>query len=109
MRPMPLTICTTRWAVSFRNTPTVRISDGSRFTMSPTRAGDTCRGEGAKMNPMASAPMATASSASSSLVVPQIFTNMETSLARYGDGTRDRSAAPGSAAVTSVSPTRMAS
>ena len=43
--------------------------------MSRTLSMDTWRGDGAKMNPTASAPMATASSASSSLVVPQIFTN----------------------------------
>ena len=59
-----------------RNTPTVRISRGIRVTMSRTLLACTWRGEGAKMKPTASAPMATASSASSSVVVPQIFTNM---------------------------------
>src|SRR2546423_1521812 len=43
--------------------------------MSRTIVGLICRGEGAKMKPTASAPMATASRASSSLVVPQILTN----------------------------------
>ena len=34
------------------------------------------RGDGANTNPTASAPIATASRASSSLVIPQILTNM---------------------------------
>ena len=44
--------------------------------MSNTTAACTWRGDGAKMNPTASAPIATARSASSSLVMPQILTNM---------------------------------
>ena len=68
-------ISTTRAGSSLRNTPTLSTSLGIRRTMSRTRSIDTWRGDGAKMNPTASAPMATASSASSSLVVPQIFTN----------------------------------
>jgi uncharacterized protein (TIGR03083 family) len=43
--------------------------------MSDARPGAIWRGEGAKMNPTASAPMATARRASASLVVPQILTN----------------------------------
>src|SRR3546814_5777323 len=56
--------------------PTVRISGGSRLTMSAARP--TARNrfdDGTKLNPTASAPIATASSASSSLVIPQILTN----------------------------------
>src|SRR5688500_7697268 len=48
---------------------------GRRLTMSEAIPGAIWRGEGAKMKPTASAPMATASSASASLVVPQILTN----------------------------------
>ena len=44
--------------------------------MSYTCWGAICRGDGANTNPTASAPMATANKASSSLVMPQIFTNM---------------------------------
>src|SRR2546423_6193319 len=76
-KPVWLTISTTRSGVSLRNTPTVRISGGRRFTMSAARAGAIWRGDGAKMKPTASAPNATARSASSSLVVPQTLTNME--------------------------------
>src|SRR5581483_10270518 len=77
LSPVRPTTSTTRSGVSLRNTPTVRISGGSRFTMSRTTSGWTCRGLGAKTKPMASAPMATASSASSSLVTPQTLTNKE--------------------------------
>ena len=70
-------MATTRSGASLRNTPMVRISRGRRLTMSATLAGDTIRGDGAKTKPNASAPMATARRASSSLVVPQIFTNTE--------------------------------
>ena len=45
---------------------------GGRSRRPPAAA--TWRGEGAKMKPTASAPIATASSASSSFVVPQILT-----------------------------------
>src|SRR5437763_8791926 len=75
LSPAPLTTCTTRSGSSLRKTPTVRISGGSRRTMSRTIVGLIWRGDGAKMKPTASAPMATASRASSSLVVPQILTN----------------------------------
>ncbi len=74
-RPHLWTTSTTRWRASSRNTPTVTISAGRRLTISAARWGATWRGEGAKTNPTASAPMATASSASSSLVTPQTFTN----------------------------------
>src|SRR3954463_14709275 len=75
-RPDALTTSTTRSGSSFRNTPTVRTSGGRRRTMSRTCAGLTWRGDGAKMKPTASAPMATANRASSSVVVPQILTNI---------------------------------
>ena len=52
-----------------------RAADGERCRARP--AGAICRGDGAKTNPTASAPSATASSASSSLVMPQILTNIE--------------------------------
>ena len=86
--------------------------------MSAACWGATWRGEGAKTNPTASAPMATASSASSSLVIPQIFTNTAGRLRHTGSnypvtgsaaGTRGGTAAAGSAAVTSDSPTSTAS
>src|SRR5437016_2044476 len=80
LRPTLLTISTTRAGDSLRNTPMVMISGGRRLTMSATSAGEICRGDGAKMKPMASASIATASSASSSLVVPHTFTN---TLERY--------------------------
>src|SRR5205085_4519163 len=76
-KPVWFMMATTRSGVSSRNTPMVRISRGRRLTMSATLMGDTIRGEGAKTKPRASAPMATARRASSSLVVPQIFTNTE--------------------------------
>src|SRR3954468_11151592 len=60
---------------SSRKTPTVRISGGRRRVMLNTCCAAIWRGDGAKMKPTASAPMATASSASASLVVPQILTN----------------------------------
>ena len=43
--------------------------------MSPAAATETCRGEGAKITPMASAPSPTARRASASLVIPQNLTN----------------------------------
>src|SRR3954451_7463669 len=61
---------------SSRKTPTVRISGGSRRVMLKTCCAAIWRGDGAKMKPTASAPMATANRASSSLVMPQILTNM---------------------------------
>ena len=60
---------------SSRNTPTVRISGGRRRTMSRATFGAICRATGRRSKPTASAPMATASRASSSLVMPQILTN----------------------------------
>ena len=54
----------------------VRTSGGRRRVMSYTCCGAIWRGDGANTNPTASAPIATANSASSSLVMPQIFTNM---------------------------------
>ncbi|CAB4723737.1 unannotated protein [freshwater metagenome] len=88
--------------------------------MSYTASAVTCRGDGANTNPTASAPMATASKASSSVVIPQIFTNMtnDTVPVRTCRTARDiaqtrtrraRRAAAGSGAVTSVSPTSTAS
>ena len=89
--------------------------------MSRASAAETWRGEGANTNPRASAPMATARSASSSLVVPQIFTNTgvypvpPATAVRPACGVdcrltvRDRTAAAGSEARTSVSPTSTAS
>src|SRR5690606_8594946 len=65
----------TRSGASSRNTPTVRASAGSRRAMSRAVWGAIWRRDGAKMKPTASASMATASRASSSLVTPQIFTN----------------------------------
>ena len=57
--------------------------------MSRTVVGVTCRGlPGTKLKPSASAPMATARSASSSVVMPQIFTNT------HGDGTGSGRAHP---------------
>ena len=70
----------TRSGNSFRNTPTVRTSGGNRLTISDTLETATCRGDGAKTKPIASAPTATANKASSSLVIPQIFMN---TLRRY--------------------------
>ena len=70
------TMSMTRPGSSSRNTPTVRISGGSRRVMSYTCWAATWRVDGANTNPTASAPMATANSASSSLVIPQIFTNI---------------------------------
>src|SRR5947207_8064819 len=75
LRPTLLTISTTRAGDSLRKTPMVMISGGRRLTMSATSAGEIWRGEGAKTKPTASACMATASSASSSLVVPHTLTN----------------------------------
>ena len=76
MTPAWWTSLMTRAGSSSRNTPTVRISGGRRRVMSNTCCGATWRGDGAKTKPSASAPIATANSASSSLVMPQIFTNM---------------------------------
>src|SRR4051812_30513985 len=72
MRAVTSTTCA---GASSRNTPTVITSRGSRFTMSRAWSTVTCRRLGAKTNPSASAPSATASSASSSFVMPQILTN----------------------------------
>ena len=79
-------ISMTRPGSSSRNTPTVRISGGNRRVMSNACWGAIWRGDGANTNPTASAPIATANSASSSLVIPQIFTNMQVAqyLARDG-------------------------
>ena len=76
--PAALTISTTRREASSRNTPTVMISGGSRRAMSRAWVTAIWRGEGANTKPTASAPMATASRASSSLVIPQILTNTPT-------------------------------
>ena len=73
-RPMPFVISTTLFGASSRNTPTVRISGGSLWMIRSTTCGVTWRGDGANTNPTASAPNATASSASASEVMPQIFT-----------------------------------
>src|SRR5579863_5457237 len=80
--PIPLTISTTRDRDSLRNTPTVRISGGTRSMMRRTAWGATWRGEGANTNPMASAPSPTARSASASEVMPQIFTSTGSPLCR---------------------------
>src|SRR4051812_13839014 len=72
MRAVTSTTCA---GASSRNTPTVITSRGSRFTMSRAASTVTWRRLGANTNPSASAPRATASSASSSLVMPQILTN----------------------------------
>ena len=57
--------------------PTVMTPAGRRWRISATVSGTTWRGlPGAKMKPSASAPRATARSASSSLVMPQIFTHI---------------------------------
>ena len=143
LTPERWTRSTTRLGWSSRNTPTVRISGGSRRVMSKACCTAIWRGDGANTNPTASAPIATAKRASSSLVIPQIFTNMApvtvpprptpgqapfssrasegfvasegsvrvapASNPRMGYGRRARTAAAGSAAVTRVSPTRMAS
>ena len=74
-RRAPWAMSTTRWRVSSRNTPTVTISGGRRLTMSPAFCGAIWRGDGANTKPTASAPIATARRASSSLVIPQILTN----------------------------------
>ena len=125
LTPARWAISTTRPGSSSRNTPTVRISGGRRRVMSYTCCGAICRGEGAKMKPTASAPIATANSASSSLVMPQILTNMSSRTVPTARARRRERCAPrtasgwtdrmctiverGSAAVTSVSPTRIAS
>ena len=84
-RPTCPAISTTRRGDSSRNTPTVTISWGRRFTMSATAAGAIWRGDGAKMKPTAEAPMPTASRASASEVMPQILTNRPpASSAGYG-------------------------
>ena len=70
------TISIMREGVSLRNTPTVTVSGGRRLTISRASAGEICRGLGANTKPKASAPRATASNASCSLVMPQILTNM---------------------------------
>src|SRR5437764_13784156 len=75
LRPTVLTTSTTRSGVSLLNTPTVITSGGMRRAMWATTLVATCRGDGANTNPRASAPRATARSASSSLVVPHTFTN----------------------------------
>src|SRR6187549_663226 len=68
----------TRLGCSSRNTPTVRISGGNRRVMSYTCCAAIWRVDGANTKPTASAPIATANRASSSVVIPQIFTNMRT-------------------------------
>ena len=65
--------------------------------MSATAAGAICRGDGAKTNPTAEAPMPTASSASASVVTPQILTK--------SPSRRHRSA---STALTGRAPSRSA-
>src|SRR4051812_44615391 len=87
------TISATRCGVSSRKTPTVRVSCGSRRMMSRAWAGCTCRDDGANTNPTASAPMATANRASSSFVMPQIFTNMEPNGTGRHDDSGDNSCA----------------
>src|SRR5580658_9810034 len=82
--PIPFTMSTTRDFASLRNTPTVMISGGTRSMMRRTAWGATWRGEGANMNPTASAPRPTARSASGSDVIPQIFTSTGSPLARPG-------------------------
>ena len=78
------TISTTRFGCSSRNTPTVRISGRqARGDVVDLLRGD-LRGDGAKTNPTASAPMATARRASSSFVIPQILTNMRRDATRAG-------------------------
>ena len=50
--------------------------------MSSTTGAATCRPDGAKTNPTPSAPRAVARSASSAQVIPQIFTNIVSTLVR---------------------------
>ena len=70
------TISSTRWGASSRNTPTVMTSGGNRRAMSRAWVTAIWRDDpAAKLKPTASAPMATAKRASSSLVTPQILTN----------------------------------
>ena len=74
-----------------------------------TFAAITWRVDGAKMNPTASAPIAIARSASSSVVIPQILTNtaMHPPInAAAAERARERVGSPD---VTSASPTRIAS
>ena len=78
--PIWLAISMTRVGASSRKTPTVTVSWGRRFTMSATADGAIWRGEGAKTNPTADAPIPTASRASASVVIPQIFTNTSPTL-----------------------------
>src|SRR5580658_4569771 len=92
--PIPFTISTTRDVASLRNAPTVRIAGGTRAMMRRTAWGATWRGDGAKMNPTASAPRPTARSASASDVIPQIFTSTGSPLARLGLGRAGAAADP---------------
>src|SRR5690606_39085410 len=75
--PAACATSTTRSRASSRNTPTVTISGGSRRAISAARRGAIWRGDGAKTKPTASAPIATTSRASSSLVTPHTLTNIE--------------------------------
>ena len=80
--PTVLTISTTRSGRSSRNTPIV-IVPGRQPPHDVAHVGrrSTWRGLPAtNMNPRASAPRATASRASSSFVMPQIFTNTRTTV-----------------------------
>ena len=83
--------------------------------MSATSRAASWRGEGAKTKPTAEAPSPTASSASSSVVTPQILTKNRSDgiTARrpvtLASSHRADGAARGSAARTSASPTRIAS
>jgi len=74
-RPTRSTISSTSRARWSRKTPTVRTCSGTAAMMSMACSTVTCRREGAKMRPIASAPVSTATAASAALVVPQIFTN----------------------------------
>ena len=93
----------TRWGPR-PGTPRRSPSRGAaRLTMSATADGAIWRGDGAKTNPTAVAPMPTASRASASVVMPQILTNTrhrrrrvrprrEASLSRIRAGRRRRGA-----------------
>src|SRR5437763_3071260 len=78
LSPTLLTISTTRSGRSSRKTPSVSTSSyGTCFTMSVASSTVTMRGlPEAKTNPSASAPSAIARSASFSVVMPQILTNI---------------------------------
>ena len=78
--------------------------------MSRTSPAATWRGDGAKTKPTASAPMATARRASSSLVMPQILTNTRAGYWSISAAIvrNPATAAAGSVARTRLSPTRTA-